>query len=155
MVDDTDGGAGGDFGGTTGTGEVPSGFTAGGEVIETRTGKVWLDEDGFLHGWAKPGSEMTVADAAEITAAKLRLVGERRMRVMVDISNVHSMSRDAREEMRKSEHTRGTIALALIVRSPVSRVIGNFFITLSRPDIPVKLFTSSTAARAWLAQFPE
>ncbi|MDH5682649.1 MAG: hypothetical protein OEZ36_13750 [Spirochaetota bacterium] len=35
--------------------------------------------------------------------------------------------------------------------SPISRVIGNFFLGLNRPLFPVKLFTEKNEASKWLA----
>jgi hypothetical protein len=40
--------------------------------------------------------------------------------------------------------------VALLVGSPVTRVIGNFFIGLNKPRWPVRLFRSESDALAWL-----
>ena len=42
------------------------------------------------------------------------------------------------------------LAQAIIVDSPVSRLIGSFFLGLNKPPFPTKLFTSEADAVEWL-----
>ncbi len=42
----------------------------------------------------------------------------------------------------------------LLIGSPVSRVIGNFFMGLNKPIYPTKLFTDPQKAIRWLQTFP-
>lgn len=44
-------------------------------------------------------------------------------------------------------------AVALIVKSPLSRAIGNFFLGLNKTPLPTKLFTSENHAITWLKTF--
>jgi hypothetical protein len=44
-------------------------------------------------------------------------------------------------------------AAALLIGSPLTRAIGNFFMGLNKPLIPTRLFTSETEALAWLKGF--
>ena len=50
---------------------------------------------------------------------------------------------------------RARVAIALLVGSPLSRVIGNFFVGLNRSTFPLRLFTSEEEAIAWLRTFLE
>ena len=43
------------------------------------------------------------------------------------------------------------LAMAVLVRSPVARVIMNFFARFSAPPFPVRVFTDVDEARAWAA----
>ena len=45
------------------------------------------------------------------------------------------------------------LAMAILVSSPVSRAVANFFISLARPRFPTRLFTDDDAALAWLRGF--
>ena len=125
-------------------------FPSGPRMIKTRVGWVWLGQDGILRGDSDPDVELTVADVREIETATHSLVGDRPVLVLVDITNVRSMSRDARLAFGKTGRTAPTIALALLVRSRLSRVIGNFFLGLNRPKFPTQLFTDEAEAVAWL-----
>jgi hypothetical protein len=44
-------------------------------------------------------------------------------------------------------------ATALIISSPLSRAIGNFFLGLNRTSMPTRLFTSEADALAWLSEY--
>jgi len=44
-------------------------------------------------------------------------------------------------------------AVALIEKSPVSKVIGNFFLGINKPPFPTKLFTKKHEAIHWLKKF--
>ena len=44
---------------------------------------------------------------------------------------------------------------AVLVGHPVSRVLGNFFLGISRPAYPTRLFTDPAAAIGWLKSLRE
>ena len=46
-------------------------------------------------------------------------------------------------------------ATALLIDSPVSRVIANFFMGLNRPLSPTQMFTDETEAMRWLRTFSD
>lgn len=120
------------------------------EKIFTRTASIWLDADGVLRVQGRPGSAETGADACENVAALLKAAQGRRCRLIVDISAVKSIDRDARREYTRIENAQVSSACALVVGSPLSRMIGNFFIGLNRSVIPTRLFSSTEAAMQWL-----
>ncbi len=41
----------------------------------------------------------------------------------------------------------------MLIKSPVSKIVGNFYIQFSKPTIPTRLFTEEKKAIAWLTQF--
>lgn len=43
-------------------------------------------------------------------------------------------------------------AVALLVKTPVSSIIGNFFLGLNKPSFPTKLFTEKEEAIFWLKE---
>ena len=72
---------------------------------------------------------------------------------MVDISKIKSVTREAREYFAGEKASEVAKSIAIIVSSPVSRVIGNFLIGLNKPSYPIKLFTKVKEAEDWLKQF--
>jgi hypothetical protein len=68
------------------------------------------------------------------------------------MSRVKSIAREARDYDAR-EAARVAPAVALIVGSPLSRMIGNFFLGLNRTAVPIRLFTSEPAARSWLRRY--
>lgn len=119
-------------------------------VYSTRTSDLWLDERGILHSRSKPGAAITLDDAKAEVAAGRKATGDRRVPLLVDLTAIASITREARQYFAAQELT---IAQAIVTRSSVGRVIGNFFLGLNRPRFPTKLFASEEAALEWLAQF--
>lgn len=124
-----------------------------GEVIETRNAKVWLGDDGIIRSLQKHGAEETLDTAKENIAAILKVSKGKKRPLLVDMVAQKSITFEAREfysdEARGSEGS----ALALLVGSPVSRVIGSVMIRISKPVLPIKLFTSEGDAIEWLRGF--
>lgn len=113
-----------------------------GELFET-----YLLEDGLVRcDWAD-GATLTTSDAKRALDASLSLTGGVAAPTLVDIRTVRAVEREARQIFASSAAASRT---ALLVGSPLSSTLGNFFLTLSRPAMPVKLFDDEAAAIAWL-----
>jgi hypothetical protein len=107
------------------------------------------DERGFIHAVMRQGCEMALSDARENVAAIYGL-GGKRMPVLVDMRGVRSQTREARQYFEGPEAEQATLAVALLIGSPVSRMLANFFVRLSTQRIPTRLFTDEDEAIRWL-----
>jgi len=97
------------------------------------------------------GAIVEVGDVRQVLEAELALLGERGgALVLVDARPVRSMTRAAQRLTAEHPAAARTDALAIMVEGPVSRMLGNFFMSVSRPTYPTRLFTEEAAARAWL-----
>lgn len=63
------------------------------------------------------------------------------------------VDRGARAFFAGEEYMRLCSQTALVVGSPVSRVIGNFFVGLNRPRYPYRIFDDPALATEWLRGF--
>jgi hypothetical protein len=124
-------------------------------AVTTRTQRVWLDDQGILHAEALPGAELTRADAEQTVAVQWELGGQRRRPVLVDLRRIKTMDRGARTYYAGAETARVNDAAALLVGSPLTRVIGNFFMGLNKSLVPTRLFSSEPEAIVWLRDFVE
>ena len=125
------------------------------EVIEFEAGRLWLREDGLVHAVAKPGAEMTLADAREEIAVIGKIGRGKGLPLLVDFKNLQSQDRGARTYFAGEETAKAVTACAILISSPLSRVIGNFYMGLNKPVTPTKLFTSESEAIDWLKEFLE
>lgn len=92
-------------------------------------------------------------DVVQETTIARALSGGRRSPALKDIRRVNSISVEAREHLSCRETTEQTYcAVALMVASPVSKVIGNFFIGLNKPTHPVRLFSDESSGLEWLKE---
>ncbi len=124
----------------------------GTEAGETATCTFRRDDRGFVHAVMRTGCEMVLADAQENVAMTYEVAGRQRTRVLVDMRGVRSQSRDARQYFGGDEAEKVLTAVALLIGSPVSRVLANFFLRLSPQRIPTALFTDDTSAVTWLGE---
>ncbi|MEO7327151.1 MAG: STAS/SEC14 domain-containing protein [Minicystis sp.] len=125
--------------------------------VTTRTARIWIDDDEIIHYGRLPGltTATTKADAEEAMAATWKLTGHRRLPVLADVRTVKSVERAARLHLTGPEAARLNVAVALLVGSPLSRAIGNFFLGLNKPLIPCRMFTGEPEALTWLRTFRE
>ncbi len=73
--------------------------------------------------------------------------------MLADIKSVRDTTKEARDFLASKEGCAGLIAIAIMINSPISKMIANFFILASRPVIPTKMFTDETEAKKWLLNF--
>ena len=79
-----------------------------------------------------------------------RLLG-RRCSVVVVLDSLTSQDTEARRIYATGMQPSLFYAAALIVSNPLARAIGSFFLGLTRPAVPTKLFDSVEDATAWVA----
>jgi hypothetical protein len=122
------------------------------EVVRTKMAELWLDEKGILHIINQDGAKPDLDEAkAHIEATKK--FGSQKRPILVDITRVKSVSKEAREFYSGPKGAERTNGLAMIINSPVAKVIGNFLIGINKPIYPIKLFSSEDEAIDWLQQF--
>ena len=119
-------------------------------TITLRNSRIWIDEEGILRCEGLPGSAHTKADAEETVDACWELSGHRRRLALVDVRRTRSVDREARLHYGRTEAARRCLAAAMLVSSPLSWALGNFFVGLHKPPYPIRLFTSEPEALRWL-----
>jgi hypothetical protein len=124
-------------------------------MIETRIFHTSLEKDGYIFTKVKSGSEITVQDAKENTAAVIKVSGDSNFPILVDLREIKSISKEARDHFSMRGRKPHVTAIAMLVKSPVSRIIGNFFLGLNRPTVPTRLFTAEKDAITWMKRNTE
>ena len=118
--------------------------------VEVRTHLIWLEDDGIVRVKVKPNIEISLQDAQVAIRAVSEVCGGKRCPALVDMRGLVGMDRGARLYFAGVETAKVESAAALIIESPLSKAIGNFFMGLNKPIIPTRLFTSEEEAIAWL-----
>lgn len=93
---------------------------------------------------------MALADAKENIVAIYELAGRERTLVLVDTRGVRWQSREARDYFVSENAAQATKAVALVVGSPISRVLGSFFMRFEKHRFPTALFDDEAKAIHWL-----
>lgn len=125
------------------------------EILETIKSRLWLGEDGIVRIIWIPDAEVTLADAQETMAAYLRVGKGKRRPLLVDTKTMKSFAREARKLYAGEGAAKVACAVAIMVGSPVSRVLGNFYLGLSNPRLPSRLFSLEDEALEWLKGYLE
>lgn len=121
---------------------------------KTSQGEVWMDEDGILYQDYPPGTEITLEDSlGELEIYRSNYCMDARRPIIVDISNVKTVSKGSRDIYSSTETAEILSAAALIVSNPVSRIMGNFYMGINKAIMPVRMFSAISDAKKWLKEF--
>jgi len=123
------------------------------EEIETKTEIISLRKDGIVHCIALPDAYITLEDAKENIQAINKVAGGIKSPVLVDIRKSSGAAKEARKYFSSPEVATVQSAVAMLIDSGFSKLMGNFFIGLNKPLFPLKLFTNMDEALEWLAGY--
>jgi hypothetical protein len=113
--------------------------------------RMWLRPDGIVQVVWVPGESVDFDGTVAAMEAMSALTGGLPCPVLADVCDMGPQDRRSRLEFVR----RGDLmtAVAIIVGTPLSRIMGNIFIAANKPVAPTKLFADESAAAAWLTEF--
>ena len=124
-------------------------------VIETRTERLWLHPEGYVLAEVRPGLVANLDDAVINVEAVGQLAAGRRLPLLLDMrAHATSATRECRDYYAGAEAQVVNLAVAMLVRSNISRILGNFFLGLNKTRFPFRMFSDVDEALAWLRSFP-
>ena len=123
---------------------------------ETSTQKLYWDEENEIV-WGELVFEIqTLEKAIENIDAQERIrnaLGKEMTRVLIDMREMKSITREAREYYASQRTCSIQRATALLVKSKVTKVMANFFMGLNKPITPTRMFIEPEEAIQWLTEF--
>jgi hypothetical protein len=115
--------------------------------------RVALRSDGVLVYFPRRGLVLTYEIALQVLEEGAKIITGPRP-TMVLMQDMARVEREARAFFASDEYMRRlSTQTALVVGSPVSRVIANFFVGLNRPTYPCRAFDEPELALSWLRSF--
>ena len=122
------------------------------QTIETSSGRLYV-KDGIMRLDLKDNARIDLPEAIEIVDAQVETVGSGpRLPLLVDFRTTKHMGSDAREHFLGEVSLNTLTKVVLWVKSPISKLIGNFFLGLSRQRVNLRLFTNEDEAIQWLRE---
>ncbi|HXP51234.1 MAG TPA: hypothetical protein VN922_14850 [Bacteroidia bacterium] len=109
-------------------------------------------KDGILFITYKKGISVKLEDAKEMIKNRLLFTGNVAYPMLVQDEGAIHIDKDARDYM-SNEGTQGVIAGAFVLRSVYGTFLINFYLSVTRPKIPSRMFTDRTKALEWLEQY--
>jgi hypothetical protein len=113
---------------------------------------VYVEPDGTIVMRYHAGVELQGPLAAQVAAAHIRLAEGQKRPALVDLRGLVSVDRASRQVGASADVVAVTSRLAILVGNPVTRMLGNFFLKVTTPAYPTRLFADETQARAWLKE---
>jgi len=121
------------------------------QLIETTVARLWIDADKVIHIQFKPTDKHGIDEARSVVSAHNQLAAGSQCPVLADIQDVTvGADRDAREYYVSEESSRYKTGMAMLVNSPMQRMLGNIFFKINRPPYPTRLFSRQVDALEWL-----
>jgi hypothetical protein len=119
--------------------------------FENDYAKFWI-EAGVVFFVYKDNSSIDLNAAKQIVNDRIQFQGKVAYPIYCDIRGMKKADKAARDFLAKegSSYTKG---VAIIVDSPMTKIIGNFYLGLNKPTTPTKMFTDKQEALAFLKQF--
>ena len=111
----------------------------------------WM-EAGVVYFVYKTNSSIDLNAAKQILRDRIKFQQETEYPIYCDIRGMKRADKEARDFLAKegSSYTKG---VAIVVDSPMTKIIGNFYLGLNKPTTPTKMFTEKQEALDYLKQF--
>lgn len=119
--------------------------------IRTAIADVYAEPSGIVVLRFRPNSRATLDDVRELVRAHVTAAGGIKRCAIADLRGLRFSDLEGRRLAAGPEVAAVTSRMALLVSNPVSRVLGNFFLRVSRPLYPTRIFTDEASARRWLS----
>ena len=121
------------------------------DVITHPKFRMWLRPDGTVQVVWVPRTTALLEDATATLEAMAQLTGGRRRPLLVDMRDTGPQDRRTRAEWSSRSDLQS--AVALIVGTPLSRMMGNLLLRVTKPPFPIRLYDNEASAVAWLQKF--
>ncbi|MCH9682796.1 MAG: hypothetical protein K0V04_15275 [Deltaproteobacteria bacterium] len=131
----------------------PEGWSPGWDSVgETSNTAYYVDHRGVLLALPHRGAHDTKTTAVENLAFQKAHFRSRNDPPVVAIffDRLASQDRMARKAYADDPSSQWSLGFALIGGTMLTRAMGSFFLGLTRPDAPLKMFKNITSARPWI-----
>lgn len=122
------------------------------KVIDLPASSLWFDESGILCSVSKKGPPRTLEETRELIAELRKLVGDRKVCMLIDVTHTSETSREVRT-LAAEELPRIVKAIAMVSGSALGKMLANLFFSMKTQPYPVKMFNDEIEAKAWLKEY--
>lgn len=119
-------------------------------VAQTGKATISLEDDWLIRTVYRAGVNIELEDAQTELGVYRELAKVKKRVCIVDLRAMKSITAEARARYSQDDGLDLVHATALLISSAVSRVIGNFYLTLNKPAVPTRMFNDEALAIDWL-----
>lgn len=109
--------------------------------------------EGILIGTYKKGVKIDIHAAKEIVRSRLQFSNHKSLPALAINLGIIGLDKEARDYFSSPEGLEGIAAGGILIDSPVTTMVSNFYLKVTKPKIPTKVFTDTHLALRWLSKF--
>jgi len=121
------------------------------DTIENEFARFWI-KNGIMYGEYKDNVTINLDAARKVAGIRVQLSNNKPFLNLAYITALNKVTKEARDFFSTGEGMHCIKKLALITTSPISKMVGNFFLQISKPTTPTRLFTREEDAVTWLKE---
>lgn len=111
------------------------------------------EDDEVLFATYVPHLEIDMAIARELVRDRVEFTGGRPHYVLIDFTNVKSVTKEARDYMNSPEGgLKNILGGAFLSNNVVATLFINLYLKINNPDVPARFFTNKDEAVKWLTR---
>jgi hypothetical protein len=118
------------------------------QYFENEFAEFWVEE-GILYFIYKQGTVLNLAAAKKIVADRIMLQNGRPYPVFCDMRGIKDSDKAARDYLAKEGSTL-VKAVGVLIESPVTKIMVNFYLSINQPLTPTRMFTDKSNALEYL-----
>lgn len=108
----------------------------------------WLEDGVVFSIYTK--KPLNIVAAKEIVQERYKLVKGKSHPTLVDYTAGMSADKESRDYLAGENGIKYVSAGAIVIKNHIQKLLGNAFLTINRPKVPARLFTSRDEALKWL-----
>lgn len=113
--------------------------------------QVWLEDD-ILH-FVVLTEVLDLKYAMEVNEIRKRFCNGRKYADFIDMRSIKYVTKEAREYMADPEISSLVKAGAVLFKSKVQVILGNYYLKFNNPTVPTRFFYTKEVALAWLNKY--
>ncbi len=122
------------------------------KLFEFPTTILWFDESGILCSIAKKVPQQTVEETKKMLDEFKKITGGKKVCMLSDSTDSAPINKELRDYLAEVI-PEIVIAIAIISRSAVGKMVANLFFSIKKQPYPVKMFVDEEEAKTWLKQY--
>ena len=121
--------------------------------ITTSVAEMHIDEDGVLRIKILPGANLTLDAVREYFEATKKLLAGKKALILFEAATEYTISDEAKLFGASAEVVATRFAIAYVTKSIANRLMYNLYLSVYKPEVPTKMFSSKESGLKWLKSF--
>lgn len=120
-------------------------------LFDNKNIKIELSNGIMIATWKASFINLDIAQ--NVVSSRLSVSAGQNYPVLVKIKSIKGSTKEARDFLSSKKGCDGLNACAIMIDSALANMLATFFIYLSKPLLPTKIFKDEAKAKEWLTQF--